>query len=265
MGEALLLGALQGLFEWLPVSSEGVIVLARSLVFDRNVAEGIEYALWLHAGTAPAALAAFRSEAAHVLRDMFTRPTRPSPLTAFLFISTAVSGAVGLPLLLFLTETSEWLGSAAMAVVGGALLVTGALQVRRPSAGRRSRADLSWMDGALAGVSQGLAVVPGLSRSGLTVAALLWRGVDRREALAVSFLMSVPASIGAAVYAWTSGSFSVSAEAVAAAGVAFVIGLATIRALTAAAARINFGVFLLAAGAAVIAGAALLTVGAPTG
>ena len=265
MGEALLLGVLQGVFEWLPVSSEGMIVLVRSLVFEGEVAEGIEYALWLHVGTAPAALVAFRTEAADILRGVLTKPTRPSALTAFMFISTVVSGAIGLPLLLSLAEISEGLGSAAMVIVGAALLVTGALQVRRPSAGGRTRADLSAVDGVLAGVAQGLSVVPGLSRSGLTVAALLWRKVDRREALVVSFLMSVPASLGAATYTWTSGSFSISAETLAAAAVAFVTGLVTIRALAAVAERVNFGAFLLATGSAIVAGALLLTFGAAAG
>lgn len=265
MGEALLLGLLQGVFEWLPVSSEGMVVMAHSIVFDSGVAEGIDYALWLHVGTAPSAVVAFRTEAADVLRDVLARPTRPSPLTAFLFVATLVSGAIGLPLLLFLAEISEEAGSAAMAMVGAALLVTGALQLRRPGAGTRSRGDLSVADALLAGVSQGAAVVPGLSRSGLTVAALLWRSVDRREALVVSFLMSVPASMGAAVYAWVSGSFSLSAAAMAAAAVAFATGLATIRALVAVAERVNFGAFLLAAGAAVMAGAILLTLGATSG
>ena len=264
MGEALLLGLLQGVFEWLPVSSEGMIVVVWSMFLEGEVAEGIEYALWLHVGTAPAAVVAFRSESANIVREALTTPTRPSPLTAFLFISALVSGAIGFPLLVFLAEISEVLGSAAMLIVGAALLVTGALQLRRAGGGGRGRSDLTWVDGLLVGVPQGLAVVPGLSRSGLTVATLLWRSVDRREALVVSFLMSVPVSLGAAIYAWTSGSFSPSAEALAAAAIAFVTGLVTIRTLVAVAERINFGVFLLAAGAAIVAGAALLMFGPAT-
>ena len=258
MGEALLLGLLQGVFEWLPVSSEGMVALAHSLLFEGGLSEGIDYALWLHAGTAPTALLAFRREAADILRDILTKPTRPSPLAAFIVLSTLISGAIGLPVLLFLAEISDVLGSAAMAVVGAALLVTGAIQVRRPEAGARTRSGLTWIDGLLAGISQGLSVVPGLSRSGLTVAVLLWRNFDRREALVVSFLMSLPASIGAAAYAWASGSFQISGEALAATAAAFVVGLITIRALLAVAERVNFAVFLLAAGTAVIAGAALI-------
>ncbi len=265
MGPALLLGLLQGVLEWLPVSSEGMVVVVYSLVFEGGAAGGIEYALWLHAGTAPSALVAFRGEAAGILRDVLTRPAKPSPLTAFLFVSTLISGVIGLPLLLYLTEVSDGLSSAAMAIVGAALLVTGALQLRRPIGGARTRGDLSGVDGLLAGVSQGAAVIPGLSRSGLTVAALLWRNLDRREALVISFLMSVPASLTAAAYAWTSDSFSVSAEALAAAAVAFVISLATIRVLMAVAERVNFGVFVMAAGAGIVAGTALLTFGSATG
>ena len=135
-------------------------MLAHSLALEGGVTEGIGYALWLHVGTAPSAVVAFRSESAGILRGLFERPTKPSPLAAFLLMSTLISGVVGLPLLLLLTEISEGLGSAAMAVVGVALLVTGALQLRRPSAGVRARGDLSGADWLLAGVSQGLSVVP---------------------------------------------------------------------------------------------------------
>ena len=110
-------------------------------------------------------------------------------------------------------------------------------------------------DGLLAGVSQGLAVIPGLSRSGVTVAALLWRGFDRREALVLSFLMSVPASLAAAAFAVLDGAFVVSAEALVGAAVAFGTGLVTIKVLVAVAERVNLAAFVMVVGAALAAGA----------
>ena len=127
-----------------------------------------------------------------------------------------------------------------MVVVGVALLFTGVLQIARRGPGARDRDDMEVRDGLLAGVSQGLAVIPGLSRSGVTVAALLWRGFDRREALVLSFLMSVPASLAAAAFAVLDGAFVVSAEALVGAAVAFGTGLVTIKVLVAVAERVNF-------------------------
>ena len=255
MVEGVVLGLLQGTFEWLPVSSQGIIVVVHSLLFDGEVAEGIGYSLWLHIGTVPSVLVAFRKETAQIVGEVLSRPLRPSPLAAFLLVSTVVSGIVGLPLVLYLTDLSESAGSAAMVVVGVALLITGALQIARRGSGARDRDDLEVRDGLLAGVSQGLAAIPGLSRSGLTVAALLWRGFDRREALVLSFLMSVPASLAAAAFAVLDDNFAVSAEALVGAAVAFGTGLVAIKLLVAVAERVNLAAFVMVAGAAIAAGA----------
>ncbi len=255
MEAAVVLGLLQGTFEWLPVSSQGIIVVVHSLLFDGEIAEGIGYSLWLHIGTVPSVLVAFRKETAQIVGEVLARPLRPSPLAAFLLVSTVLSGVVGLPLVLYLTDLSESAGAAAMVVVGVALLLTGALQIARRGPGNRDRDDLEVRDGLLAGVSQGLAVIPGLSRSGVTVAALLWRGFDRREALVLSFLMSVPASLAAAAFAVLDGAFAVTAEALVGAAVAFCTGLLTIKLLVAVAERVNLAAFVMIAGAAIAAGA----------
>ena len=255
MEEAVVLGLLQGIFEWLPVSSQFITVAVHSRVFDGEIAEGFGYSLWLHVGTVPPVLVVFRKEAAQIVRELLARPTRPSPLAKFLLVSTIISGLVGLPLVLFLTDLADDAGSAAMVVVGVALLFTGALQIVRPPQGARNRDDMNVRDALQAGVSQGLAVIPGLSRSGATVAALLWRGVDRREALVLSFLMSAPASVAAAAYVALSGEFAVTAEALVGAAVAFLTGLAAIRMLLAVAARVNLAAFVMIAGAAIAAGA----------
>ena len=257
MTTAVLLGLLQGTLEWLPVSSQGAIATV-FLVLDRP--EGLGFALWLHVGTVPSVLVAFRSEVWQIARELATRPTRPSKLATYLVVATVVSGAIGLPLLLGLEELFDRYGSAAMGLVGAMLLVTGAVQLRRREVGVRTRDDLSKLDGVLAGVSQGVAALPGISRSGMTVAVLLWRRLDRREALVVSFLMSVPVSLGAAVYAGFDSEFTVSGETLVAAAVAFVTGLATLRVLVAFAARINFAVFVMLVGLAILGGAAWLAI-----
>ena len=134
------------------------------------------------------------------------------------------------------------------------MLVTGAVQLRRRSEGVRQMDGVGAVDGVLAGVAQGLSVMPGLSRSGLTVAVLLGRRLDRRDALTLSFLMSVPASLGAALYAAVDSSFELTAETLVAAVVAFAAGLVMINLLLRLAARVNFAGFVFAVGLTMLAG-----------
>ncbi len=255
LAEAALLGLIQGLAEWLPVSSEGVVTAVQSLVFRDSIPEAVNFSLWLHLGTMLSALAAFRADVWSVLRDVARRPAAPSPMTAYLAIATLSSAPLGFLLLAGLGEFSERVGVAAMAAVGLLMLVTGALLLKTRSSGSRTRDDVRWPDALMTGVVQGLAALPGLSRSGLTISALLWRGVDRREALTLSFLLSIPASAGAGVYAAISAGYYASPEAVAALAVSALSGFATIRVLMAVARRLNFGWFVLVMGAGIVAGA----------
>ena len=256
MTTAVLLGVLQGVAEWLPVSSEGMVAAAYSLLEGESLDDAVGYALWLHVGTMPAALVVLRRDVGALAREMWQRPRQPSPLLLFLVISTALSMMFALPLVLVLGELSGLVGASAMGLVGVLVLVTGALQMRRPRHGIRDRTRLALPDALLAGLAQGLSVLPGFSRSGLTIAALLGLGVERREALVISFLMSIPASAAAALYATLGSGFALSAEAVVAAAVAFVVGLATIRLMLELARRVNFGLFVVLVGLAMISTAA---------
>ena len=251
----MVLGLVQGVFEWLPVSSEGLVAAVYTLLYDAEIDEAVGFALWLHLGTAPAALIALRREVVELARGLLARPSRASPVVVFLVVATVVSAAVAFPLLLTLSELSATLGGGAMLMVGAAMLVTGAVQLRRPSDGARTGDDMRPFDGVLAGVAQGVAVIPGLSRSGLTVALLLARRMEARHALTLSFLMSVPASLGAALYVAASSGVEIDAETVVAALAAFAAGLATIRLLLGLAGRINFAGFAFAVGAVMVAGA----------
>ena len=252
---ALLLGLLQGIFEWLPVSSEGLIAAVDRLVYGATLGEGVEYALWLHAGTVPAALLALRTEAARVVRELAASPVRLKPEPRFFVYSALISGIVGLPLLLASDNVTELNGGLVMAVIGAAMLVTGVAQSLRPRGGDRPVGDVSTLDGVLTGLAQGVSVVPGLSRSGLTTAMLLGRNFQGRDALTLSFLMSIPASIAAAVYIGLTSEVSASPYSFLALAVAFLTGLITVRALLRLANRLNYGFFVLGVGAIMLAGA----------
>ena len=255
MATAAVLGFLQGLVEWLPVSSEGVVAGVYALIFDASLDEAVGFALWLHVGTVPSVLIALRRDIVDIIREFLARPQTPSPTVRFLVITTLVSGVVGLLLLLTLNDISSVGGTATTGLIGCFMLVTGYVQIRRRESDDHTREDLSLTDSLLVGVVQGLAVIPGLSRSGMTVATLLSRRVDRKRALTLSFLLSVPASLAASIYVGIDSGLVFKAEAVLAACAAFAVGLLTIKALMAAAVKMNFGWFVTAVGAVMIVGA----------
>ena len=141
-----------------------------------------------------------------------------------------------------------------MLVVGVAMLGTAVVLRARLEGGTRTRRDLSMMDAMAFGLAQGFAATPGLSRSGLTVSMLLGRGIDRGEALAVSFLMSIPASLGAALFAAIDGAGIGLIEGLLGAAVSAIVGLVSIKTLLGVAQRLNFTVFVGVLAVAVIAG-----------
>ena len=251
---AVLLGFIQGITEWLPVSSEGIVAVVYSIAAHRPMDEAVAYALWLHLGTALSALTTFRSEVGQMFKEIITFPRNPSPLLKFLTVSTLTTAMVALPLLDFFSERSDQFGAGTMGLVGFFMFITGVIQISKTTPGRRDHRRTNYLDSLLTGGVQGLAALPGLSRSGLTIAILLARGIQRREALVLSFLMSIPVSIGAAIYSGLSHKSVLAPESLVATAVAFLVGLATIRILLRLAASLNFGVFVIGTGWLIILG-----------
>lgn len=254
MLESVVLGIVQGIAEWLPVSSQGSVTAVGSFLFDLTLADAIAFALWLHLGTAVSAVIAFRQMILGLAREALSDPMHPSPLLRFAVVGTASSMVVGVPVILALDDLSSAVGAGAMLVVGVAMLGTAVILRTRPDGGSRRREELSMVDAAAFGLAQGFAAVPGLSRSGLTVSLLLFRRFDRSEALAISFLMSIPASLGAALFAGLDGDGIGLTEGLIGAAVSAVVGLASIKALLAVANRVNFAAFVAVVGVAVIGG-----------
>ena len=251
----LLLGLVQGLTEWLPVSSEGIVTAIDSSLRDRSLGESVKYSLWLHVGTVFSVLIAFRMEVVRLVRDGLRRPAHPSPLLSYLVVTTIVSALIGFPLLVAIEQVSNTLGAIAMGLVGLFMLVTGTLQLRWSAPGERGRQSVGPLDAIAAGIAQGFAALPGLSRSGLTVSVLLARHVERREALFLSFLMSVPASLGAGIYSGVDEGFLLSSSALGAGVVACVVALITIRGLMSVAERVSFSGLVIVVGIAILIGA----------
>ncbi len=191
--KALMLGLLQGVLEWLPISSQGNLVVLAIAFLGLEPEYALSLSVYLHLGTGLAALVYFRNEVAGILGR---RTDRDRELFRFLLIATILTGLIGFPIFTFVRLTSLY-GEALLALTGLALLATGVMQRDRESDETRAPTRLEVRDGLSLGVVQGLSAIPGLSRSGVTTTALLLKGYPGEEALRLSFLMSIPASFAA--------------------------------------------------------------------
>lgn len=197
--QQIILGIVQGIVEWLPFSSEGVLLLVRTYFFEEIAVETfIRQALFLHLGTFFAALIYFRKDVKEIIHgtfnykktDVVTKRT-----IKFLVIATLISGVLGLALIQFfnLIDTKLILSNKIITFsVGILLLVTGFIQLKVGRGGTRNAYHLNTKDGIFLGIAQGFAVLPGLSRSGLTVSSLLFRNIEETNALRLSFILSLP-------------------------------------------------------------------------
>ncbi|EJN58135.1 undecaprenyl-diphosphate phosphatase [Halogranum rubrum] len=203
---ALVAGVLQGVFEWLPISSEGNIAIVLTAL-GSSPSAAVSFALFLHAGTALSATVYYRDELRDVLGLLPAwRPgsafDAETATLSFLAVATTVSIVVALTAYSLLDDlVSALTGGAFVALVGGLLVLTGLLQrfAGTLTLGDRSEPDV--VDAVLVGALQGMAVLPGVSRSGTTASALLLRGHDGPASFRLSFLLSIPAALGGGVLA----------------------------------------------------------------
>jgi len=246
MVEAVVLGIIQGITEWLPISSEGVLVLIQTNFLDVELTKAVRFALFLHVGTFFAALLYLRKDVVNVFKQ------EKRNVFVFLLVATLVSGILGYVLLLSLENIQDFVGKGINAAIGVLLIGTALLQLKKKTEGYKSDRDVTYLDGILLGVVQGLAALPGLSRSGLTVGILLLRKFDDMHALRLSFLMSLPVVLGANIVLRIED-FAISQEMLVAAAFSFVFGLLTIHLLLSLAKKINFGYFVFIFGLLTIA------------
>lgn len=194
MIEAVLLGLLQGLTEFLPVSSSGHLVIAAHLIPDW-VPPGVLFDLALHVGTLGAVVVYYRRD----LRMLGGGALRGDP-QAIRYVALLAAGSLPTALIgLSLEDAFEAL-FLAPAWAATFLLVTSAFMLlSHRLAPKARRTEIGWLDAVIVGVFQGLAITPGISRSGSTVTGALLRRIAPEEAAKFSFLLSIPAVGGAAL------------------------------------------------------------------
>ncbi len=256
--QAIALGVLQGITEFLPISSSGHLVLAEH--FFGLQQEQLAVVVFLHFGTLLSILVVFRKDIA----QMFTVQRR---LIGLILLGSVPAAFVGLQFHRLIEKAFS-----SLFVVGVCLLITGLLltlaerarQILRTGLGEPERTDLSNMralDALLIGVAQAVAVLPGLSRSGATIAAALLCGLKREAAASFSFLLAIPALGGATVLelrqVLKAGTLPADALTLAVGvATAFVTGIAALKMLIAVLRRrrlLIFAVYCFILGASVVA------------
>ncbi|MFN4218797.1 MAG: undecaprenyl-diphosphatase UppP [Candidatus Bipolaricaulia bacterium] len=188
----LLLGLLQGLTEFLPISSSGHLALAEQLFHVQK--PGIVFDIFVHFGTVLSVLWVFRYRIARLVLAPFRRG-EDLRLVGMLIVGSIPTGILGLAL----DSVAEAAFVRSWAVGLGLLVTAGALFFveRRGSASAKSLEQLSWREALWVGLAQGIAVLPGISRSGSTIAMGLFLGLRRTDAAEFSFLLFIPAILGA--------------------------------------------------------------------
>lgn len=240
------LSLVQGVAEWLPVSSEGVSMFLMLNVLKFNPGSAFSYAVFLHTGTMLAVLVRFRREFAEILQGLYGRGN--AKLLKIVVVASLFTAFTALPLMLVVKGFRS--GELVNVLIGVMLILTG-LILRLPGKGYRNLEELGLKEAALLGLAQGFAILPGVSRSGTTISFLLLRKLKEEHALKLSFIISVPAVIGATIIEGMLGGVSVTSAALTVA-ITFVTGYATMDMLLRFARRVNFSAFCISLGALAI-------------
>jgi undecaprenyl-diphosphatase len=249
--QQMVLGIIQGIVEWIPFSSEGVLFYVSSNVFKMtDVNDMLRIALFLHFGTFFAALIYFWSDVKSLVKGMFHYKKvdlETRKILDFILVSTLISGFVGLAFLQFLkfVSTELMLTSKIITfIIGIALIVTGYFQIKVSKRGTRTIYHLKRGDAILLGFMQGLAALPGFSRSGLTISGLLFRRINDTQALRLSFLMSLPIILVGNILL-NFGDFQFVGSMLWGFLFAFVFGYATIKGMMILSKKVKFGYFVM--------------------
>ncbi|OEK04991.1 undecaprenyl-diphosphate phosphatase [Roseivirga misakiensis] len=191
--EAIVLGIVQGLTEFLPVSSSGHLELTKAILGDNSVPEeSLLMTVVLHAATALSTIVIFRKDIAELLSGLFQfKNNEQFQYSLKIVLSMIPAAAVGV----LLEDEIEQLFGGQILLVGLMLLVTGTLLFLADRA-KNTNKSVSNQNALIIGIAQAIAILPGISRSGATISTSVLLGIDRQKAARFSFLMVVPLILG---------------------------------------------------------------------
>ncbi len=187
--EALILGIIQGLTEFLPVSSSGHLEIAKALLGDTSAAEqSMLTTVVLHGATALATIAVFRKDIVEIFGGLFQfKWNDETKFSLKIIISMIPAALVGV----LFEEQMDVLFEGQILLVGFMLLITGVLLFLADKA-KTTDKGVNYQNAFIIGISQAIAILPGISRSGATISTSVLLGIDRTKAARFSFLMVVP-------------------------------------------------------------------------
>jgi len=214
--KSVFLGLVQGLTEFLPVSSSGHLVLANS-VMGRSSGAAFEEMAFLHLATLLAVVFYFRKGLTFLVLDFFRKAGAQSRMTVlYLFIASIPAGIVGVlakdVLKSLFAANSLWIS---IFFIGSDFI-------------KEKKERLNGKKSFLIGIFQAIAILPGVSRSGSTIGAGVFCGIPRTKAVEFSFYMSIPAVIAGNLFLFSFDTSSLSASLIVSSGAAFLSGLAAI-------------------------------------
>ena len=191
--EAIILGLIQGLTEFLPVSSSGHLELTKAIFGDSSLPEeSLTFTVILHFATALSTLIIFRTEVIQILKGLFQFKWNEEMIFSLKIILSMIPAVI---LGLLFEEQLESFFGGKILLVGCMLIVTAILLLLADRA-KNTTKDVTFPNALIIGISQAIAMLPGISRSGATISTSVLLGVDRTKAARFSFLMVVPLIFG---------------------------------------------------------------------
>jgi len=249
----------QGVTEWIPVSSKTQDTLVYLKLLNGDPSLVVPILLYLHIGTVLAALVYFRKEIRQIVAKAAEMPLgfsrHAQGKVGFLFTSMLFTGLVGVPLLLAEKKFFPFFDASVLFVLMGiGLLLTGVLLAKQSGSRLRNSSSANWKDGVLTGLLQGLSVLPGVSRSGTSTTALIWRGFGGEDSFRLSFLLSIPTVVAAELVFYIGGGvFALPvSQGLALSASSFVFGFLTLDVVLKLARRINMAFVAFALGLVVL-------------
>lgn len=200
----IILGIVQGISEWLPISSKTQIIIVSTYLLKLNFNQAYAFGLFMEIGTVFAAIIYFRKEVLSIIEVLFKKRNFESwALFKFVLVSTIFTGVIGTALYLAVNSLQGTYNLGLPMLVLGVILICDALFIQysrsnyNKNKNRKTLSQMSFLDYAVVGIAQGISALPGVSRSGATTSALLLLNVETDEAFRLSFIDMILATIGA--------------------------------------------------------------------
>ena len=232
-----LYGVVQGIAEWLPISSKTQVIIVSTYLLNMPFSEAYTFGLFMEIGTVLAAVIYFRKELASIVRFLMRRGDAESRrLFNYVLVSMVLTGIVGVPLYMVVDSIQGRYNAGipmllmGLILIGDALLIRHARSARAAAGKRRKLRDMGVRDYVLVGIAQGIAALPGVSRSGTTTSAMLLMNVEADEAFRLSFLNSIFATSAAVALTLvvSRGNVATAVGAIGVPGLAIAIAVSTV-------------------------------------